>query len=165
MFSSNLVGKHSFVAAGLALAITSMLASATVTAVASERDTYPAGMVSAMERDLGIRAEYLPRFFQLQRDSLAREAGVSRSALTEKFAKYLGVAPMGYLTDWRLELGAEALRTSNRSVQDIAMGAGYESEAAFNRAFKRRFGTPPARYRREWRERPRHKPARVARRA
>jgi AraC-like DNA-binding protein len=98
-------------------------------------------------------------------DSLAREAGVSRSALTEKFVKFLGVAPMGYLTDWRLELGAEALRTSNRSVQGIAVDAGYESEAAFNRAFKRRFGAPPARYRREWRERPRQKSARVARRA
>ena len=98
-------------------------------------------------------------------DALAKEAGISRSALTERFAKYLGVAPMTYLTDWRLELGAEALRTSNRSVQSIAIDAGYESEAAFNRAFKRRFGKPPARYRREWRERPMHKPPRAARRA
>jgi AraC-like DNA-binding protein len=98
-------------------------------------------------------------------DALAKEAGISRSALTERFAKYLGVAPMAYLTDWRIELGAEALRTSNRSVQSIAIDAGYESEAAFNRAFKRRFGKPPARYRREWRERPRHKPPRAARRA
>lgn len=98
-------------------------------------------------------------------DGLAREAGVSRSALTERFAKYLGVAPMTYLTDWRLELGAEALRTSNRSVQSIAIDVGYESEAAFNRAFKRRFETPPARYRREWRARAKHKPVRAARRA
>jgi len=86
-------------------------------------------------------------------DELAKEAGVSRSALTERFTKYLGVAPMSYLTDWRLELGADALRTSSRSVQSIAIEVGYESEAAFNRAFKRRFEKPPARYRREWRER------------
>ena len=98
-------------------------------------------------------------------DGLAKEAGISRSALTERFAKYLGVAPMTYLTDWRLELGAEALRTSNRSVQSIALDAGYESEAAFNRAFKRRFERPPARYRREWRERPKHRVSRAARRA
>jgi len=86
-------------------------------------------------------------------DELARETAVSRSALTERFARYLGVAPMSYLTDWRLELGAEALRTTSRSVQAIAVEVGYDSEAAFNRAFKRRFSAPPARYRREWRER------------
>jgi AraC-like DNA-binding protein len=98
-------------------------------------------------------------------DDLAREAGVSRSTLTERFAKYLGVAPMTYLTDWRLELGADALRTSSRSVQRIAIEVGYESEAAFNRAFKRRFEKPPARYRRDWREREKHKTTQLARRA
>jgi AraC-like DNA-binding protein len=98
-------------------------------------------------------------------ESLAREAGISRSALTERFAKYLGVSPMSYLTDWRLELGAEALRTTSRSVQSIAIEVGYESEAAFNRAFKRRFDQPPARYRRGWRERPKHTPPPLARRA
>ena len=46
---------------------------------------------------------------------------------------------MAYLTDWRLELGAEALRSTSRSVQRVALDSGYESEAAFNRAFKRQF--------------------------
>ena len=82
-------------------------------------------------------------------DSLAQEAGISRSALTEKFTRFIGQAPMAYLTDWRLELGAEALRSTSRSVQRVALDSGYESEAAFNRAFKRRFSVPPARYRRE----------------
>ncbi len=86
-------------------------------------------------------------------DELAREAGVSRSALAERFTKYLGVAPMSYLTDWRLELGAESLRSTSRSVQSVALDVGYESEAAFNRAFKRKFAVPPARYRRDCRER------------
>jgi len=86
-------------------------------------------------------------------DELAAEAAVSRSALTERFTRYLGVAPMTYLTEWRLELGAESLRTTSRSVQNVALDVGYESEAAFNRAFKRRFSVPPARYRRDWRER------------
>jgi AraC-like DNA-binding protein len=85
-------------------------------------------------------------------DELAEVAAVSRSALTERFARYLGQSPMAYLADWRLELGAEALRTSSRSVLQIATEVGYESEAAFNRAFKRRFGKPPAQYRRAVRE-------------
>jgi len=82
-------------------------------------------------------------------DLLAQEASISRSALTEKFTRFIGQAPMAYLTDWRLELGAEALRSTSRSVQRVALDSGYESEAAFNRAFKRRFSVPPARYRRE----------------
>jgi AraC-like DNA-binding protein len=82
-------------------------------------------------------------------DALAGVVGISRSALTEKFTRYIGQAPMAYLTDWRLELGAEALRSTSRSVQRVALDVGYESEAAFNRAFKRRFSLPPARYRKE----------------
>jgi AraC-like DNA-binding protein len=85
-------------------------------------------------------------------DELAMEAGVSRSALTERFARYLGQAPIAYLTDWRLELAAEALRTTRRSVLQIASEVGSDSEAAFNRAFKRRFGKPPALYRKTSRE-------------
>lgn len=85
-------------------------------------------------------------------DALAQEASVSRSALTERFARLLGQSPMAYLADWRLELGAEALRSTSRSVLQVAMQVGYESEAAFNRAFKRRFGKPPAQYRRGYRQ-------------
>jgi len=84
-------------------------------------------------------------------DALAQDVGLSRSALTERFARYLGQGPMAYLTDWRLELAAESLRNTNRSVLQIAGEVGYESEAAFNRAFKRRFAAPPARYRKNWR--------------
>jgi AraC-like DNA-binding protein len=87
-------------------------------------------------------------------EELAREAGLSRSALTERFARYLGQAPMAYLLEWRLALGAEALRSTSRSVIQIATAVGYDSEAAFNRAFKRRFGAPPARFRRQSRARP-----------
>lgn len=86
-------------------------------------------------------------------DELAQAAGISRSALTERFARYLGQAPIAYLTDWRLELAAERLRTTSRSVLQVAGEVGYESEAAFNRAFKRRFAMPPAAYRRSARER------------
>jgi AraC-like DNA-binding protein len=86
--------------------------------------------------------------FEWTVDLLAAEASISRSALTEKFTRFIGQAPMAYLTDWRLELAAEALRSTRRSVQRVALDSGYESEAAFNRAFKRKFSLPPARYRR-----------------
>jgi len=54
---------------------------------------------------------------------------------------------MTYLTRWRLQLAARSLEKTSRGVADIAAAVGYESEAAFNRAFKREFGDPPGRYR------------------
>lgn len=80
-------------------------------------------------------------------DELAHEVGLSRSALTDRFSRYLGQGPMAYLADWRLELAADLLRTTARNVMYVASEVGYDSEAAFNRAFRRRFGDPPARYR------------------
>jgi len=82
---------------------------------------------------------------------LAETVGVSRSALIERFSRYLSEPPMAYLTSWRLRLAARALTATPRGVAEIASDVGYESEAAFNRAFKRTFGAPPARYRREQR--------------
>lgn len=82
---------------------------------------------------------------------LADAVGVSRSVLVERFGRYLGEPPMAYLTGWRLRLAAEALRSTPKGVADIAAEVGYESEAAFNRAFKRAFSLPPARFRREQR--------------
>jgi AraC-like DNA-binding protein len=84
--------------------------------------------------------------------SLAKEAGVSRSVLAERFRHYLNEPPMAYLTRWRLQLGAQMLGTTNHSVAQIASEVGYESEAAFNRAFKRQFEVPPARFRTRARE-------------
>jgi len=80
---------------------------------------------------------------------LAKDVGVSRSVLAERFREYLSQPPIAYLTEWRLQLGARALRSSNRSVAEIAFEVGYETEASFNRAFKRRFHAPPARYRKK----------------
>jgi AraC-like DNA-binding protein len=79
--------------------------------------------------------------------NLADEVGISRSALVERFTRYLSVPPMAYLTRWRLELAARSLERTSRGVAEIAAEVGYESEAAFNRAFKREFGQPPGRYR------------------
>jgi len=86
---------------------------------------------------------------------LANEVGLSRSALAERFTRYLSEPPMTYLTRWRLQLAARALARTPKGVAEIASEVGYESEAAFSRAFKREFGLPPARYRREQREVPR----------
>jgi AraC-like DNA-binding protein len=77
-------------------------------------------------------------------DSLAGLVGLSRSALADRFTALLGVPPMQYLTRWRLQLAANHLRGSRGNVAAIAAEVGYESEAAFNRAFKREFGMPPA---------------------
>ena len=79
--------------------------------------------------------------------SLAQAAGMSRSVLAGRFRHYLDESPMAYLTSWRLQLGAQMLSTTKRSVAQIAAEVGYESEAAFNRAFKRVFQLPPARFR------------------
>jgi AraC-like DNA-binding protein len=78
---------------------------------------------------------------------LADEVGISRSALVERFTRYLSEPPMTYLTRWRLQLAARSLERTSRGVAEIAGDIGYESEAAFNRAFKREFGQPPGRYR------------------
>jgi AraC-like DNA-binding protein len=79
--------------------------------------------------------------------SLADEVGISRSALVERFTRYLAEPPMSYLTRWRLQVAARSLEKTSRGVAEIAADVGYESEAAFNRAFKREFGQPPGRYR------------------
>ena len=80
-------------------------------------------------------------------DDLAREVGLSRSALHERFVQCLGQPPMQYLASWRMQLGARLLRESNRNVAAIALDVGYDSEAAFSRAFKRMVGVPPAAWR------------------
>lgn len=79
--------------------------------------------------------------------TLAKEVGVSRSVLTDRFRSYLSETPIAYLTRWRLRLGAQMLKSTNSAVAQIAADVGYESEPAFNRAFKREFGLPPARFR------------------
>ena len=79
--------------------------------------------------------------------SLANEVGMSRSVLAERFRRYLSETPISYLTHWRLQLGAQMLKSTSRSVAQIATEVGYESEASFNRAFKREFVLPPARFR------------------
>lgn len=78
---------------------------------------------------------------------LAEEAGASRSVLAQRFQLYLGEPPLAYLTRWRLQLAARLLQTTRQSVLQVATQVGYESEAAFNRAFKREFALAPGQFR------------------
>lgn len=81
-------------------------------------------------------------------EALGRQVGLSRSALHERFERLTGQPPMQYLTSWRLQLGAGLLRGTDAKVAAIAQEVGYDSEAAFARAFKRLVGQPPAAWRR-----------------
>ena len=82
-------------------------------------------------------------------DELARKVGLSRSALGQRFVALIGKPPMEYLMRWRMLLAAKRLRESRAPIIQIADDVGYESEAAFNRAFKRELGMPPAAWRRQ----------------
>jgi transcriptional regulator GlxA family with amidase domain len=80
--------------------------------------------------------------------SLAKVVGLSRAAFARRFARALGVSPIAYLAELRLALAAQRLREGDDALAHVAAQVGYESEFAFSRAFKRRYGVPPASYRR-----------------
>ena len=81
-------------------------------------------------------------------DGLAREVGASRSVLAERFAALVGMPPMQYLAQWRMQLASELLTGTQASIAEIAQHLGYGSEAALSRAFKRIVGASPAHWRR-----------------
>jgi AraC-like DNA-binding protein len=80
-------------------------------------------------------------------DELARQIGLSRSAFADRFTRIIGEPPMRYLVRQRMHLAAQRLRSSHEPVARIAFEVGYESETAFNRAFKREIGVPPVAWR------------------
>jgi AraC-like DNA-binding protein len=82
-------------------------------------------------------------------DELGRQVGLSRSALHERFVQLIGQPPMQYLAQWRMQAAARMLMDTRTTVATIALEVGYDSEAAFARAFKRLVGKPPAAWRRE----------------
>jgi AraC-like DNA-binding protein len=82
-------------------------------------------------------------------DELGNQVGLSRSALHQRFVDLIGQPPMQYLTQWRMQLASRLLRETQQSVAAIALDVGYDSEAAFARAFRRAAGMPPAAWRRQ----------------
>jgi pimeloyl-ACP methyl ester carboxylesterase/AraC-like DNA-binding protein len=80
-------------------------------------------------------------------ETLAREAGVSRTVLGERFGELIGEPPMRYCARWRMRMAANMLRDGKASTANVAYSVGFNSEAAFNRAFKREYGEPPATWR------------------
>jgi len=82
-------------------------------------------------------------------ESLAKQAGLSRSVLAERFTQVVGMPPMHYLARWRMQIASELLRSGNANIASIAARIGYESEVAFSRAFKKMIGVPPS----SWRQR------------
>ena len=82
-------------------------------------------------------------------EELAGLAGASRSVLADRFKSILGQPPMQYIASWRLQLATSMLRNGDRALAEIAADVGYESEAAFSRAFKRHLGLPPGAWRQQ----------------
>jgi AraC-like DNA-binding protein len=78
---------------------------------------------------------------------LARGAGVSRSVLAERFSLLVGIPPMQYLANWRMQIAWGLLR-SGANIASVAAETGYGSEAAFSRAFKKVVGMSPSAWRR-----------------
>jgi len=111
--------------------------------LAAARDHVVGRALAALHREPGHRWSL---------DDLAAEAGTSRSVLVERFSRFLGEPPLTYLARWRLQLAARRIQTTRSTILQVALDVGYESEAAFNRAFKREFGLPPAQYRKKIRE-------------
>lgn len=81
-------------------------------------------------------------------ESLADVAGMSRSAFALRFKELLGQAPLEYVTDWRMQKAVQLLRQGNTKLFEVAKKVGYESDAAFSKAFKRVLGVTPGGYRR-----------------
>ena len=80
-------------------------------------------------------------------DKLAREVGMSRSRFADRFQELIGMGPVSYLIEWRLQRAAVALRTSHRTIAEIAYSCGYSNQATFTRTFKERFGRSPKAFR------------------
>ena len=81
-------------------------------------------------------------------EQLAKDVGLSRSVFVERFSHFVGQPPMQYLAEWRMQIAAGLLTQSSDNVASVAAAVGYESEAAFSRAFKKVLGMPPAAWRR-----------------
>jgi len=107
--------------------------------LAGLRDTHVARALALLHRDI-------TRSWTV--GELGREVGLSRSALADRFIRLIGVPPMHYLANWRIQVAMQELRSTRASLAQVAEMVGFQSEAAFSRAFKKSVGTAPATWRR-----------------
>jgi AraC-like DNA-binding protein len=113
--------------------------------LAGLRDTHVARALALIHRDI-------TRPWTV--DEIGRRVGLSRSALAERFTRLLGTPPMQYLANWRMQVATQTLRNSSASLAEVADMVGYDSEAAFSRAFKKAVGAAPGTWRRSHRQGP-----------
>jgi len=106
--------------------------------LAASRDPVLSRALTALHRDAARRWSV---------DMLAKEAGTSRTVLAERFSCVLGKSPMDYLAGWRMQLACDLLRSTQKPLPDVADAVGYDSVAAFSRAFRRIVGTSPGAWR------------------
>lgn len=112
----------------------------------------PPGMLAAIaDKQIGAALQFMHQAPQQPWTlaTLAHQAGMSRSAFAARFSQRVGQTPMQYLTFWRMQRAREQLAATHLSIAGIAESVGYQSEAAFNKAFKKAVGTGPGAYRRE----------------
>ena len=122
-----------------------------IRAWAADQPIGGAGWIGALDDQLLARAlsamhADLARAWDVT--TLARASATSRATLARRFVASVGEPPLAYLTRARMHEAAQHLRTSDASLGEVAALVGYQSEFAFNRAFRRAFGTPPGAYRR-----------------
>jgi AraC-like DNA-binding protein len=103
------------------------------------REPYVARALALLHRDITRRWTV---------DDLGREVGLSRSALADRFVRLIGMPPMHYLANWRMQVATQKLRNTSAPLAQVAEIVGYDSEASFSRAFKKAFGAAPATWRR-----------------
>lgn len=121
-------------------------------------ETHPPGQAGWLA---GLRDPFVAKVLALMHakpshnwtiEELAKQSGQSRTVLAERFAEVVGIPPMQYLAKWRMQIASEMLSGSKANIASIAADIGYESEAAFSRAFKKLVGVPPSDWRRRARQ-------------
>jgi transcriptional regulator GlxA family with amidase domain len=115
-----------------------------------ERRTAAGLLFALADRQIGAALNLIHRDFAhaWTVGELAAAVGMSRSVFSDKFSQLVGSTPLRYLADWRLQEAARLLKTTDRSMADIAVTVGYQSEPAFRKAFRKALGATPGQVRR-----------------
>jgi transcriptional regulator GlxA family with amidase domain len=118
---------------------------------AAGTDVEPNWLAGALDPQIGLALTTIHRNpgHDWTVEELARACNLSRSAFAARFVARVGKPPATYLAHVRLDTATDLLRDTSLPVALIAQNVGYASEAAFSRAFKNRYGTPPTRWRRD----------------